>query len=39
LATSFGLIGALLLVDAGGFIQIAVSMTPGLARVDPDAIA
>ena len=32
LPTSFGSIGALLPVDAGGFIQIAVSMTP---RVGP----
>jgi hypothetical protein len=37
-ATSFGSIGALLPVDADGFVEIAVSMTRD-GSFDPDAIA
>jgi hypothetical protein len=38
LATSFGSIAALLPVDAGGIVEIAVSMTRD-GPFDPDAIA
>jgi hypothetical protein len=38
LATSFGSIGALLPEEVGNFVQIGVSMTPGVDGVDPDTV-
>jgi len=37
--TSCGSIGALLPADAGNFVQIGVSTTPGMNRIDSDSIA